>query len=367
VYVVSRYADVRYILGNPQLFSSGGVRAQLSGFDLIDVPSEDDRVMNESDDPAHALKRRIGFAPLKPGRLKSYEPLILDLVDELIDRFVDDGRVEFVNQFAQPLPARLTCRLMGVPLEDEDFVRSWGRFESSGLAWMDDEFKQRQRSNSAKMLEYLTKLIQARHEDPQDDVISAVIKEQVDRDNEFHLADVRAQCAILIGGGVVTTAHFLSSCMRMLVDDPTQMARIRSDFKLIPNMLEEGLRLEPPSMWQPRIALQNVEVGGHKIPAGSFLLMMFCSANRDDRKFESPTHFDVTRKKAKEHLSFGYGAHFCLGAPLARLEMKIGFERLLTRLDNIRFGPNNDFKHIPSASFRGFHHLQLEFDTTPVS
>jgi cytochrome P450 len=163
VYVVSRYADVRYILGNPQLFSSGGVRAQLSGFDLIDVPSEDDRVMNESDDPAHALKRRIGFAPLKPGRLKSYEPLILDLVDELIDRFVDDGRVEFVNQFAQPLPARLTCRLMGVPLEDEDFVRSWGRFESSGLAWMDDEFKQRQRSNSAKMLEYLTKLIQARH------------------------------------------------------------------------------------------------------------------------------------------------------------------------------------------------------------
>jgi cytochrome P450 len=361
-YVVTRYEDVRFILGHPELFSSSSVRSQLSGFAIIDDPTTPDRAMNECDDPEHVGKRRIAFAPLKPGRLKTYEPMITELADGLIDDFVNEGRVEFVDSFAHPLPARLTCRLMGVPLEDEKFVRGWGRFESSGLAWMDDEFKARQRENGARMFEYLTELIGARRENPTDDVISSVIKEQVDRDGEFHLADVRAQCAILLGGGVVTTAHFFSSCMRLLVDDPNQMSRIRGDFRLIPNMIDEGLRLDPPTMWQPRRARQDVELGGCTVPKDSFLLMMFCSGNRDDRKFECPAHFDIGRPNAKDHLSFGYGSHFCLGAPLARIELRVGFERLLTRLKNIRFAPDNDFEHIASASFRGLRRLELEFD-----
>ena len=362
VFVVSRYDDVRFILGHTELFSSSAVRAGLSGFSLVDVPSPADRVMNETDDPEHERKRRIAFAPLKPGRLKAYEPMITDLVDGLIDGFVDDGRVEFVEQFAHQLPVKLTCRLMGVPESDEGFVRTWGRFESSGLAWMDDEFKATQRENSKKMLDYLTELLLERRVRPGDDVMSAVIQEQIDRDGGFRLADVRAQTAILLGGGVVTAAHFLSSGMHLLVSNPDQMAMLKADPRLIPGMIDEALRLEPPSVWQPRRAAQDVELSGVRVPAGSYLLMVFGSGNRDQRHFECPERFDVERPNAKDHLSFGYGAHFCLGAPLARLELRIAFERLLARLADIRFAPGNGFQHIRSVSFRGLQRLELEFD-----
>jgi cytochrome P450 len=367
LYIVTRYDDVKAIFLNTEVFSSHNSRDGLLGFDiLLSTASSGGHGMIQTDPPAHKPKRDLGFAALKPARLKIYEPWIHEIAGDLIDKFIDEGRCEFVSEFATALPTILTLRLMGVPEEDMPWVQLWATFEASGASWMPKEFLERQRTNGAKMFEYLSARLQERYEQPRDDFMSAVIRAQIDRDGEFDLAEVRAQVAILLGGGVVTTAHFLSSLLLLLLQNPEQMAKVREDQKLIVRMIEEGVRLEPPAVWQPRRVTIDTELDGVRIPAGSFVLLMQGAANRDESKFDCPAKFDVTRDNADQHLSFGQGPHRCLGAPLARMEVRIAFQHLLTRLHNIRLAPGNDLTHIPSPSFRGLKRLEIEFERAPV-
>jgi len=363
LYIVSRYDDVRRIFGDPVLFSSFNSRDGLLGFDiLLSTSSSGGHAMIQTDPPEHKAKRQLGFAPLKPGRLKAYQPMIERICDELIDAFIDDGRCDFVPAFAQQLPAILTLRLMGVPESDIGWVKLWAKFEASGASWMPQEFLDEQRRNGARMNQYLTARLRERFEAPQDDVMSDVIRAQIERDGTFDLEEVRAQVAVLLGGGVVTTAHFLASQLLLFLENPDQMARVRADLSLLPRAIEEGLRLEPPALWQPRRVTADTELAGVPIPEGSYVLVMQGSANRDATRFACPARFDVGRENVQEHMTFGHGIHFCLGAPLARMELRIAFERLFARLGDIRLGPDNDFTHLPSPSFRGLNKLDIEFD-----
>jgi cytochrome P450 len=361
VYLVSRYDDVRYIFAHPELFSSYQSRAGLNGVDWA-LSAPQSNALIESDAPEHRPKRDLLFAALKPGKLRVYEERIRELVDELIDSFAEHGRCEFVSEFAHALPTRLTLWLMGVPDEDTDWIQFWARFEASGLSFMPPEFQEQQRVNGERMMEYLTRLLQYRFENPGDDVLTTVIDAQVSRDGQFDLPLVRSQVAILLGGGVVTTAHFLSSLMLLLIENPHLLRQASDDQKLIPKIIEEGLRLEPPSVWIPRRTKVDTELGGVHVPAGSYLVLLLTSANRDERHFECPEQFDVARRTIHDHVAFGYGPHFCIGAPLARIELRIAFERLLTRLGNIRLDVDNDFTHIRSPSFRGLNKLNIEFE-----
>jgi cytochrome P450 len=367
IYVITRYEDVRYVFATPEIFSSFNSRDGLLGFDiLLSTSSSGGKGMIQTDAPDHKPKRALGFAALRPARLKAFDPLIHQIVDGLIDGFIDDGQCNFVEAFATQLPTILTLRLMGVPEEDMPWVRLWATFEASGASWMPKDFLERQRENGAKMFDYLTARLQERYENLGEDLMSDVIRAQVKRDGEFDLPEVRAQVAILLGGGVVTTAHFLSSLLLLLIQHPEQMAMVRRDPKLIVPVIEEGIRLEMPAVWQPRVVTRDVELAGVTIPAGSYALAMQGAANRDETKFECPANFDITRPNAHEHLSFGHGPHMCLGMPLARMEVRIALERLLARLENIRLAPGNDLTHIPSPSFRGLNRLDIEFDNAPA-
>ena len=179
---------------------------------------------------------------------------------------------------------------------------------------------------------------------------------------KLRLNYVRGQVAVLLSGGMRTTAYFLPSMMEMLVRHPDQIAALRAAPDLIPQAIEEGLRLEPPIMWNPRRARQDLQLSGVTVPEGSIVLVMLCSGNRDELVFDEPMTFDPGRQNVRDHLTFGAGKHSCLGAPLARMELRIAFERLLARLGLIRFAGENDFAHISSASFRGLRRLHLEFD-----
>jgi cholest-4-en-3-one 26-monooxygenase len=192
-------------------------------------------------------------------------------------------------------------------------------------------------------------------------VISEVVAEQVGRDGALNVAEVRAVSAALLAGGVVTTAHFMASAMLLLLENPDQLAKVRVEPTLIPRCTEEALRLEAPTQWTPRRAVQDVELAGVSIPAGAFVLLLQGACNRDPAVFDEPDRFDVTRPNATDHLSFGYGPHFCLGAPLARLEVRVAFEQLLARLDNLRLASGNELTHNPSPQFRGLRRLELEF------
>jgi cytochrome P450 len=168
----------------------------------------------------------------------------------------------------------------------------------------------------------------------------------------------------LMVGGAGTTALMIVNAMWLLLTNPEQLEKVRANHALIPAMLEESLRAESVIQDRERIAAVDTELGGVPIPAGSRIRMVFGAANRDGSVFRDPERFDVTRERTEltQHLGFGYGAHFCLGAPLARVEGRIAFERLFTRLGEIRLSPENDYAYVPNTHFRSFKSLHLEFD-----
>jgi len=361
LFVVSRYDDIRYVTNHRETFTSDLIFTRFNGGVEVMIGSAN-KVVTESDLDEHRRKRKICFPAVRPGRLKELEPEVRELADTLIDGFGDAGRVEFVEAFSGPFPAWVACRLGGLPDEDVAKVREWGALEVPGARWLPEEARQRQIDAGAHMFEYLTGRILERRDNPGNDAITHIIDAQLELDGAFNLDEVRAQFMVVLLGGVVTTSHFLSTAMRHLLRRPDLMARIRADHGLIPKMIEEALRLETPVTWHARRVLHDTELGGVPIPKDAFVLLMSAAANRDATRFPDPTHLDLDRPNLNEHVSFGYGPHFCLGAPLARMESRIAFERLLTRLADLRLAPGQDFRHIPSPQFRGLQELHLEFE-----
>lgn len=361
VFIVTRYDDVHTVLATPVIYASRNSRGGLNGIDWASAAAESASML-ESDAPDLKPKRDLAFTALKPARMKLYDSRIQELADELIDAFVERGNCDFVQEFARPLPMRLTLWLMGVPEEDMEFIKLWGRFESSGLSFMPEEFQEQQRRNGQRMTAYLTDLLQSRYATPGDDIVSLVVSEHVARDGSFDPAYVLQQLIVLLAGGVNTTAHFLSSMLLLLLENPEQLERARIGPKELKRTIEECLRLESPAVWVSRYVTKDTELDGTQIPAGSFVLAMLASANRDRDKFDCPADLDVSRPNVRDHMAFGYGKHFCIGAPLARLEVRIAFERLFARLGDIRLAAGNDFTHFESSSFRGLNHLQIEFE-----
>jgi cytochrome P450 len=361
VFAVSRFEDVAEVARNTEVFSSVESRSGLNPFDHLGAKGPRPSMI-ESDDPAHKAARDLCFQPFKPGRIKAYDPMVTELVDELIDGFASRGRMEFVEEFAAPLPILVTCRLLGLPLSDYDLIRQWGALEVSGLAWMPEERQQQQLESAKGMAPYITEKLLERREAPGDDILSELIQRQIEAHGEFDLEWVRTQAAVILAGGIITTAHAISSGMLLLVEQPERMAEVRADLGLVPKLTEEILRIESPVQWVPRRVTRDTELGGVSIPAGAHVLLMWGSANRDPAAWDAPEEFRVAREGVARHMAFGLGAHFCLGAPLARLEMRIAFERLLTRLDDLRLAADApEIRHIDSPSFRGIRELPLEF------
>ena len=179
----------------------------------------------------------------------------------------------------------------------------------------------------------------------------------------FDLPNVVADGTNLMVGGIFTTTHLLANMMNLLLRDPSTLAAVKADHSLLARTIEETLRLEAPVQWSPRLALQDTEVGGVAIPAGSILLLVWGSANHDECVFSDPDAFDLERGNVKDHMAFGNGTHFCLGAPLARLEARVAFQQLLTRLPNLRLkDPEASAPAMDSPLFRGPSRVEVVWD-----
>lgn len=360
-FLVTRFDDVVAILRDTDVFSNALARGDRG-------KSNDSETYSStiaSDPPVHKTKRSLIARHFSPGRLREYKPVIESITDGLIDEFAADGRVEFISQFATPLPILIFCELFfGDAREDFDKFRVWATLEGSGIRYFPEERRAAAEERRSGHSEYLETEILKRWEHPQDDVLSEIISEQVERDGELNLRYLASEAGLLLAGGFVTTAHMIGSAMQLLLESPDAMADVRNDPKLIPAILDEALRIESPVQWQHRVTRIDTEISGVRIPAGSTVVVVLASGNRDERQFPDPTRFAPDRQNVKRHVAFGYGAHFCLGAPLGRLEGRIAFERLLSRLDKIRIGPENDFQHLESPLFRGLKELHLEFQAS---
>jgi cytochrome P450 len=214
------------------------------------------------------------------------------------------------------------------------------------------------------MAAYIREALVERYERPRQDFLTDYVQEAVRRDGELDLTYLTADAVVLLHAGHVTTTHMLGSTMLLLLRHPEVMGRARADHSLIRSLIEDSLRLESPVQWHERICTQDAEVGGVKLPAGTMVLVIWASGNRDQARWQNPDAFGEERPGiARDQLAFGYGPHLCLGAPLARLEGRLAFEALFQRLGEIRLAPGkNDFEVEGGLHHRGVRRLFLEFD-----
>ena len=311
------------------------------------------------DPPKHTRHRALAGRLFAPNRLKQNEEFIRTLADELIDEFADRGEVEFSAAYVRPFTLLVIADLLGVPREDHDTFRGWLGGESGTVG--DPQGRQTGDQVFANLEPYFTRYIEQRRASPGDDVMSRLANGRFP-DGEFpEVMDVVRIASILFAAGQETTARLLLAGMRFLCEQPTVAEELRSGPAAIPNFVEECLRLESPIKGSFRLALRDTKLAGVDIPAGSITMAVIGAANRDPRVFENPDRFDARRSNAGRNIAFGYGEHFCIGASLARAEARIGFERLLARLDDVRLVDPGALTYVESFIIRGLNDLPLRF------
>jgi cytochrome P450 family 150 subfamily A5 len=323
------------------------------------------------DPPIHTAHRALLMRLITPKRLRENEEFMWRLADRQIDEFLDRGDGEFIRGYGQPFAMLVVADLLGVPERDHALFRrrlGAGSSEETGALGSTDA-----ESLAHNPLEFLyeqfTSYVEDRRRDPRDDVMSGMATATFPDGSIPEAIDVARIAANLFAAGQETSVRLFGTALQRIGDDPELQQLLRDHRELIPNFVEECLRVESPVKGDFRLARVTTELGGVEIPAGTTLMVVNGAANRDPRRFECPDEFRVERANARQHLAFGHGAHTCPGAPLARAEGRITVERLLDRMAGIRIseqyhGPAGArrYDYVPTYILRGVSRLSLEFD-----
>lgn len=368
-YFVSRYDDVQDLLRRPEDFSSY-FAPLFDGIGEVFVPEP---VLNFSDPPIHGRTKALALRAFSPRRVNGLERQITEWVDRLIDEFIDDGEVELLHQFAIPLPMTVIAHLLGVPLEDRDRFKHWS---DAMIVFFDPAASSTEVRHARGAIEeanrYLLDKLHKRRAHPREDLISTLATARTDDGCDTLLTDGEALSMIqlLLTGGNETTTNAIVNSMLILLDNRSTIDGLRHGRLSWDHVVEELLRLEPPVRGFWRLATRDTELGGTHLPKGALIFFSITSANRDAAHFDVPGRLDADRRNGKAHMAFGQGIHLCVGAWLARKELKVSLQRLLARMSDIHLTPGrNDLEHLffPNAITRGARGLHLTFDKTPGS
>jgi cytochrome P450 family 142 subfamily A polypeptide 1 len=346
---ITRHTDVMELSKRPEVFCSGGS----SRPDAPPLPS-----MINLDDPAHRQRRSLVSKGFTPRRVSDHEPKIRRLCVDLIDRARAKGRFDFVRDIAAPLPMIVIGDLLGVAPEDRDRLLAWSDDLMGGLsASATPESRDVAAAAFSEYYAYHRQVVADRRSKPlQDDLMSALVYAEIDGERLDDEALLQESLLILIGGDE-TTRHVISGGMYALLSNPDQLRRLVETPGLIPTAVEEMLRWVSPIQNMNRTATRDVELHGETIRAGDKVVLLYPAANRDGSVFPHPHRFEVGRDP-NPHVAFGgYGVHFCLGASLARLELRVLFEELMHRLPNLALSSDEPPRLRPSNFVVGIEHL----------
>jgi len=353
VWGITRYADLKAIAADPATFSnSGGIRP-----DFGPLP-----MMIDMDDPDHLRRRKLVNKGFTPRRVRDLEPSITAACDEILDAVCERGTADLVGEIAAPLPMIMIGDALGVAPEDRADLLRWSDDMVSGQSATAPESAMLAAAEAyGDFGAYAASAIAARRAAPTDDLLSILVHAEVDGDR-LDDDEILHEALLILIGGDETTRHVISGGVHALLDTPGAWDRLRADRSLLPTAIEEMLRWVSPIKNMARTVTRDVEIGGQPLRTGQKLLLLYPSANRDEDVFADPFTFDLERSP-NDHVAFGFGTHFCLGASLARLEIRIMLERLLDRLPDLEVvaeGP------IRSANFvSGFERLDVAFTPTP--
>jgi len=376
-YVITRFEDLRQVLLDTENFGNGGRRAA----DAASLSERQKRMLAvyeeqrgwlpeptlaARDDPNHRQMRAMFDKAFRPGKIKQLDPFVESTANRLFDAFTDDGRCDWVRQFAVPLPLIVIGHQMGVKEEDIWFIKratdAWVRRFGQMLS---EEEERACIEAEIEAQHYFKKVFDRLREQPDDTLLSDLVNTEIPEWGRT-LTDGELQAEMMSDtfvGGSETSTNAIAEGVKILIEQPDVWARLKSDpDTYLRTFVEEVLRLESPVQMPGRVALNDVEMHGVTIPKGASIGTRYAAANRDERRFEQPDEVDLERKNPMAHLTFGAGVHYCLGAPLARRELYYGFRTLAERIDEMWFAPGkNDFRHHPHLFLRALKELHIEF------
>ena len=368
-WAVTKFDDIKAVLGDQERFSSEitleplvpffpevGKLLQERGFSPRPTLSN-----NERED--HARIRRNVQVAFSPKRNKKMGPYIRHLVNEAINSFEADKQADLVAQMVYELPALVLFKLLGIPESDVKTIKMWADSRlilSFGRPSLEDQLVAA--GHLADYWDYCLDLVQKRIASPQDDLPSDLLEVRAGDDSILTIEDINNVVFGLLLAGHETTTNMSGNAILSVLQDPDSWNAIVADAGMIPNAVEECLRFRSSVVAWRRLAKCDVELSGVSISAGSRLLCFLPSGNRDESRFENGEVLDIQRENARKHIAFGFGRHFCLGAPLARFELQIILEELTRRLPGLRLVQDQDLVPVEAVQFRGPQQLWVEWD-----
>ncbi len=372
-YMVTKYEDMRRVLKDTDIFTSdvrrtvglqGDGNTNIYQEILADRGWSHVQTLQRTDPPEHTRYRKLLDRVFTAKRVRGMLPYIEDVTNELIDGWIDDGEVEFISKFAMPQPGIIIAEQLGL---DRSQVGTFKKWADAMLATAIKPLTEAQIRATAEIeLEaqhFFAKVFEDRRTNPTDDLMSGFVHAHGDDEEPLTMHELQNLMHQLITGGFETTQSALAHSMWLLLRHPELQTRLRDDPSLIKNFVEEALRFESPVQGLSRMTTQDVDIGGITIPANSMVVVRYGAANRDPDKFECPHQFDLDRKNAGAHIAFGMGAHFCVGAMLARQEMISAVTHIVRRMENIRLAKEmSDPVHDTSLFFLPIREMYLAFD-----
>jgi len=380
VWFVSRHDLVSEALRHPEVFSSQFPKS------VLPLSAEDQRALAEAsagglprpqtmitaDGQVHTRYRRLVSKAFSPRSIATLEPMVRAVASRLIDSWIDRERIEFVEDFAVPLPVEVIAKALNVP---EDRLADFRRWSDATVLTFGATPTIEERVEAIHTVHELQRFfvdaIDDRRRRPQDDLLTGLLDARIDDDEDevddkrpLDVPEIVSIVQELLVGGNETTTKLLAEMIRLLAGDPERWEQIRQEPESIGAVVEESLRLASPAQAMWRLATADTELGGVAIAAGSRVVLSYASANRDEALFADPDAFDPDRANLADHLAFGKGPHFCIGSSLARLEARVAFEELARRVRSFSLPDTNDYPYNPSFLLRGL--LRLDVDIVPA-
>lgn len=383
-WALSKYDDVKFVSRSPDLFSSQYgmvVSASLPADDGSEVPATGmprraelrKRISSAllsatgaeslimSDPPRHSILRRLVASAFLPRIINDLERAIQELTTQVLDKIEPGTVINVVEDVAVPISQNVIATALGIPLEDIDRFRRWSDAVSEASSVLSDEDSEELRRRNEQLIEmamYFAAIFADRRANPRNDLVSTLASAEVDGERLSEPTQL-AMAVLLLAAGNETTRTLIAGSLRLLAENPDQTALLRDDRTLVPNAVEEFLRLTSPIAAFARTAIEPVKVRGQAIEKGDYVVMLYAAANRDEEVWKSPHRCDVTREFDATHVAFGFGEHFCLGAHLARREARLVLDQLLARYSHFELaGP---VVRKPSTADVGFESVPIAF------
>ncbi len=346
-WVLSRYEDVRAVLKDPGTFSSELPASRSAN--TLSLP------LLHDDPPRHTALRAIVNRSFTSRVMTAIEGDLVAMVEQLLDDIDAGHPVDIAESLTIPLPVALIAQFMGIPFERKDDFKRWSdSLTATGTAKTMEE----RMPDILDMMDFFRGEIPKRRDNPGDDLISKVVAAEIEGE-KLSEAVIVGYCQLLLIAGNETTTNLLSNLLHYAADHPDLWETLRADPGKVEAAIEECLRYDPPVHWINRTALSDTEFYGQKVSKGESVYTVLASANRDAAHYEDPDTFRLDRPRSDHH-TFGYGIHFCIGAPLARMEAKQALIGMLRRFATIEHAPDAENERTHSSMLRGYHHLWLK-------